>query len=143
NTVAIVLGSAPVLGVRGAFTPGAANSPSGIDVAADIAAGSIVDDGGLTAVSTSPVDLAPGLRDAGQRFDNAPTRAVVAGDLDGDGDLDLVIGNAGQPTTIWFNDGAGNFTNSGQALGSDSTQALALGDVDGDGDLDLITASDD
>lgn len=62
--------------------------------------------------------------------------AVALGDLDGDNDLDAFIGRFG-PAEIWFNDGAGHFTNSGQSL-SGLIRAVALGDLDGDGDLDAF-----
>jgi hypothetical protein len=141
DTLAIVLGAAPGLTVRGAFASGDAGSPSGIDVSEDIAAGTIVDDNGLTADPTSPADIAPGFAASGQVFDTAPSRTVTAGDLDRDGDVDLVIGNANQPTSLWFNDGTGSFTASITTLAAGPHQTV--GDVDGDGDLDLVTASDD
>ncbi|MBL9152511.1 MAG: DUF11 domain-containing protein, partial [Verrucomicrobiales bacterium] len=77
--------------------------------------------------------------DSGQALGKSATRSVVLGDVDGDGDLDLVEGNySGQANRVWLNDGAGSFTDSGQALGKYSTRSVALGDVDGDGDLDLV-----
>jgi hypothetical protein len=70
---------------------------------------------------------------------------VSLGDLDGDGDLDALVGNGhtddtGSPNTVWLNDGTGRFTDSGQLLGhrSEHSGAVALGDLDGDGDLDAI-----
>ena len=74
--------------------------------------------------------------------------AVALGDMDGDGDLDAFFGNNAlppgeegtervlQPNQVWWNDGAGNFTDSGQSLGRAATKAVALGDLDGDGKLD-------
>lgn len=69
------------------------------------------------------------------------------GDLDGDGDLDLIVGgaysNAGeQPAYLFFNDGAGNFTASTTsypltALGSNPDD-VDLADLDGDFDLDVL-----
>ncbi len=67
-----------------------------------------------------------------------PTRALLIEDLDGDGYLDLIVGNWGQRLMIYLNDGAGRFTLGGNA-GSSPRNVLALagGDVDGDGDVDV------
>ncbi len=67
-------------------------------------------------------------------------RASVSGDLDGDGDIDFVIGTDAA-NTIWFNDGKGNFSVSLQLLGSRFTTSLVLGDLDNDGDLDLVAGN--
>jgi hypothetical protein len=72
------------------------------------------------------------------------TTAVALGDVDGDGDLDLVLGNLFQPNRLYVNNGHGTFTDVTAARlpgGSLSTTTLALGDVDGDGDLDLVVGS--
>src|SRR5260370_15021280 len=71
------------------------------------------------------------------------TGAVFA-DIDGDGDLDLIVNSLGGGTHIFINDGHGYFTrqtntpplNYGKAGAS-----LALADIDGDGDLDLYVAN--
>jgi hypothetical protein len=65
------------------------------------------------------------------------TGAVALGDVDGDGDLDALLGNYGQ-SHLFFNDGFGSFSNAPFPTTIDSTQAIALGDVDGDGDLDAF-----
>jgi hypothetical protein len=70
------------------------------------------------------------------------------GDLDGDGDLDLVSGNSSGAFSYFANTGSatspafGGATNplAGQDVGVSS--APALGDYDGDGDLDLVSGED-
>ena len=71
------------------------------------------------------------------------TTSVALGDMDGDGDVDLVGGRDGN-SWMYFNDGAGTFTNpGGRLLGHrDNTTDVKLGDVDGDGDLDIVMAND-
>ncbi|HEU4411954.1 MAG TPA: FG-GAP-like repeat-containing protein [Polyangiaceae bacterium] len=82
--------------------------------------------------------------------DNLWTNYLVAADLDGDGDLDVVVPNAGgfvtpspspQALQVFLNDGQDAFTaGTAQTLGAAFTKAVrqvALGDIDGDGDLDL------
>jgi hypothetical protein len=70
--------------------------------------------------------------------------AITFGDLDDDGDLDLVVGNYGVANLLYLNDGNGGFPVSGTAIDSDNdnTTSLVLGDVDGDGDLDLVVGND-
>jgi hypothetical protein len=69
-----------------------------------------------------------------------PTTSLVLGDVDGDGDNDLVVGNYRAQKRLYLNDGAGRFSDGTAQLPVDvySTNSLALGDVDGDGDLDLV-----
>ncbi len=71
------------------------------------------------------------------------TLSVALADLDGDQDLDALIGNAGQ-NSIWINDGTGVFTdNTAAAIPDEShtTWSIATGDVDGDGDIDFVAAN--
>ena len=79
---------------------------------------------------------------------------VTSGDMDGDGDLDLVIADHGYfnfGSNTWqnfglqvlLNDGTGNFATSifyPFDPGHEEPFAVALGDLDGDGNLDVVTA---
>jgi hypothetical protein len=71
------------------------------------------------------------------------TAAMLPGDVDGDGDLDIVVLNRGQENVL-INDGAGVFhdeTASRFPVTTDSTRGGGLADLDGDGDLDLVTGN--
>lgn len=75
--------------------------------------------------------------DSGQTLGVQNTANIAVGDLDLDGDQDIVFGHSGheEPGEVFLNDGTGQFT-SGGFLAVDGFK-LALGDLDRDGDLDL------
>ncbi len=70
------------------------------------------------------------------------TSAVFA-DVDGDGDLDLLVGSIHDGVTVFLNDGKGHFTREADSGLGDTAHkgnmTLALADVDGD--LDLYVAN--
>ncbi|MBI9077510.1 MAG: VCBS repeat-containing protein [Desulfatibacillum sp.] len=69
---------------------------------------------------------------------------MVLGDVDGDGDLDIVT-NYGQTNRLYLNNGTTAPFNgvTGTDISADTkyTNAIALVDVDGDGDLDLVAGN--
>lgn len=94
---------------------------------------------------------ATGLIDASPRLPaitNNFSHSAEAADIDGDGDLDIFIGNGDPRPYFLINDGAGNFTLSRTGLpaiagaplfqGSETWNTEAFLDVDKDGDLDLF-----
>jgi hypothetical protein len=100
-------------------------------------------------------DSAGRLSDASNRLPTTPdfTHAVAAGDIDNDGDLDIVVGNfvaTGEERRpyILLNDGRGNFTQSFKTLPafelvdnqplSDNMGSLSLADYNNDGHQDLF-----
>jgi len=79
--------------------------------------------------------------DASERIpqDYAWTNGVAAGDLDGDGDIDLLLGRFTQ-STLLLNDGKGHFAQANSRLPAvrTATAVVVLADLDGDGDLDIV-----
>jgi len=68
---------------------------------------------------------------------------VVAGDVDGDGDLDLYVTAFG-PNRLFLNRGDGTFREAGAVAGVADplwSAGAAFADADGDGDLDLYVAN--
>jgi hypothetical protein len=79
-------------------------------------------------------------------YETNTTFSIAWGDYDGDGDLDLAVGNNGQPNQLYRNDGLVNnslqMTLAWSSAEADYTASVAWGDVDNDGDLDLAVANE-
>ena len=108
-------------------------------------------DGGVAAVDRLFRNLGP---DEAGRFRFVPAGAgdlasgygqgVVAADIDGDRDVDLLVSHYG-PTVLLRNDGAGGFAAAEELLAAGEDElpwgsSMALADADGDGDLDLYVS---
>jgi hypothetical protein len=75
---------------------------------------------------------------------NQPSTGAVFADIDGDGDLDLLVAGLGCGVRLFANDGKGKFREMTSEAGLTSNAAsmsMALADIDGDGDLDLYVAN--
>jgi hypothetical protein len=154
----------------GRFVFAAANAlpptPPGFDVSADVELVDIDGDDDLDALISNENPFAPGptqgaqnrlfLNDGTGRFSEAPlppatdqTAAMLSGDIDGDGDLDIVVVNRGQER-ILIGDGTGAFVEETAARiplvdlsipNVSSARGGGLADLDGDGDLDLLVGN--
>jgi hypothetical protein len=119
----------------------------------DVYAASLPPDGGNYATADRVLlnDGSGSFVDSGQRLENpsltgmAASAGVALGDLDGDGDLDALVGKAAG-ALVWTNQGGdqggqmGVFAASDQRLGSNPVEAAFLADLDADGDLDALVA---
>lgn len=69
------------------------------------------------------------------------THGLDVGDLNGDGNLDLILANSSAHVNeVWLNQGVGVFTRT-QVFSGSTSLAVALGDLDGDSDLDAYVAN--
>ncbi len=81
---------------------------------------------------------------AGVRGTGLDSTGAVLADIDGDGDLDLLVNTVGHGTHCFLNDGRGHFQDVTDRIGlggGAGSTSLALADVDGDGYLDLFVAN--
>ncbi len=81
---------------------------------------------------------------SGLDFTGLATTSVVLADVDGDRDLDLIVGTFGGPVKLYLNDGKGHFSDATTAsglTGGYNATTMTLADVDGNGTLDLYVAT--
>ena len=152
NNVTILLGDG-----KGGFTPAKASPfPAGHDPN-DIATGDFNRDGKLDLAFANHEEkhLTVLLGNGQGGFTPAPdspfavavkphTHGVATGDLNGDGNLDLVTDSWGNDqVAVLFGDGRGSFNTSGTLLdvGKMPYQRVRVGDINGDGKSDIITTN--
>jgi len=88
-------------------------------------------------------------REAGLAAPAYPTQVAAWADFDGDGNLDLYIGNEASgkrpnPSQLFRNEGGGRFTDVAKIAGVTNmrfAKGVAWGDFDGDGDPDLYVSN--
>ena len=92
-----------------------------------------VDGAAAQAVAALGVELVKG------DFGDPASLAAAVADMNGDGHLDVVTANAGEPNAIYFGDGRGRFDD-GRLFGRDDGQSfsVAVADLDLDGDQDIV-----
>jgi hypothetical protein len=81
---------------------------------------------------------------AGVACEGQDSTAAAFADIEGDGDLDLLVNALGNGTRVFQNDGRGQFTHITAASGvatNTGAMSMALADIEGDGDLDLYVAN--
>ncbi len=119
-----------------------------------LASGDIDGDGDLDLVASQtddeddPVEgLTVFFNDGSGDFSTTSSISATAGDLElmdieGDGDLDIILAYGGEITTL-LNNGSGSFTTSAYLASAGSTYIYGIdaSDIDGDGDIDLAAGS--
>ncbi|HKZ45428.1 MAG TPA: VCBS repeat-containing protein [archaeon] len=78
--------------------------------------------------------------------DACSLNSMSVGDMDLDGNIDIVSGEMGNPSCqsqkriiVFVNDGTGNFENMVADTGKESHLGARVSDLDGDGDLDIVS----
>ncbi len=133
----------------------AANIATSADGAFDVHVGDMDGDGDIDIISASSFDNTiawyendgasdPSWSAANIATTAAAAKAVFVGDIDGDGDLDIVSASKNDDTIAWYeNDGAADptWTAADIATNADGAKDVFIADMDGDGDLDIVSAS--
>jgi Calx-beta domain/FG-GAP-like repeat len=123
--------------------------------ASGVSTGDIDGDGDLDIATSSPGDDTIAWYEntngdgSSWTFDEVATSAANAssveiGDLDGDGELDLVSSSSADDTIAWYENTNGDgsaWTPADINTNANGANSVALGDLDGDGDLDIASSS--
>ncbi|WP_282161715.1 FG-GAP-like repeat-containing protein [Ulvibacterium marinum] len=143
------------------FTDGMPISFNTVNVVKDLAIGDLDGDGDLDMLLASfnkitwypndgltfDVSRIPAIFGTERTITTATAGAsgVATGDLDGDGDLDVVSSSAEDNKIAWYpNDGSGNFGAQRTITQAEAgAEDVIVADLDGDGDLDVISTSAD
>lgn len=148
DIVLVVEGNAPLLWRRDGATFVELGRLGSLAMAA-VAAADVDHDGDLDLVAGGAGTLALHLNDGAGGFTQSDTqlasagratdvRALALGDLDGDGNTDLVVGQRSQPLVAWLGDpdGTGSFRPSDAVVPPVPLDVASLSLVDADGDFD-------
>ena len=135
----------------------AADIATSADEASQVIGADIDNDGDFDIISTSHYDDAVSYyinngasdpswsaSDITTTFD-MPT-SVWAGDLDGDGDMDLAVASMNDDKVSWLENnlsayGTPSFTSSNITTSADGVSSVYAADIDSDGDMDVLSAS--